>query len=148
MVQSPLFRWEQVLCFIWKPNPSRLARIGPILGLEQEGNTEMIAMEDEDNTLRMTQEVSNKVCKQHNIWVEAWVQQCRNETGHWSELVLVLINAAWWVTMTCMCGWLILRWIGCDWLGWRTGWSVTRLHRTVHLEQIFLIWICTIYNIQ
>ncbi len=38
-----------------------------ILGLEQEGNTEMTAMEDEDNTLRMTQEVSNKVCKLHNV---------------------------------------------------------------------------------
>ncbi len=69
-----------------------------ILGLEQEGNTEMTAMEDEDNTLRMTQELSNKVCKLHNVWIETWVQQCRNETGHWSELVLVLINAAWWVT--------------------------------------------------
>ncbi len=42
-----------------------------ILGLEQEGNTEMTAMEDEDNTLRMTQEVSNKVCKLHNVWIEA-----------------------------------------------------------------------------
>ncbi len=39
-----------------------------ILGLEQEGNTEMTAMED--NTLRMTQEVSNKVCKLHNVWIE------------------------------------------------------------------------------
>ncbi len=42
-----------------------------ILGLEQEGNTEMTAMEDEDNTLRMTQEVSNTVCKLHNLWIEA-----------------------------------------------------------------------------
>ncbi len=42
-----------------------------ILGLEQEGNTEMTAMEDEDNTLRMTQEASNKVCKLHNVWIEA-----------------------------------------------------------------------------
>ncbi len=41
-----------------------------IIGLEQEGNTEMTAMEDEDNTLRMTQEVSNKVCKLHNVWIE------------------------------------------------------------------------------
>ncbi len=42
-----------------------------ILGLEQEGNTEMTAMEDKENTLRMTQEVSNTVCKLHNIWIEA-----------------------------------------------------------------------------
>ncbi len=34
-----------------------------ILGLEQDGNTGMTVMEDEDNTLRMTQEVSNTVCK-------------------------------------------------------------------------------------
>ncbi len=34
-----------------------------ILGLEQYGNTGMTVMEDEDNTLRMTQEVSNTVCK-------------------------------------------------------------------------------------
>ncbi len=34
-----------------------------ILGLEQDGNTGMTVMEDEDNTLMMTQEVSNTVCK-------------------------------------------------------------------------------------
>ncbi len=39
-----------------------------ILGLEQEGNTEMTARED--NTLRMTQEVSNTVCNLHNIWID------------------------------------------------------------------------------
>ncbi len=42
-----------------------------VLGLEQEGNTEMTVMEDADNTLRMTQEVSNTVCKLHNVWVDA-----------------------------------------------------------------------------
>ncbi len=42
-----------------------------IIGLEQDCNTEMTAMKDEDNTLRMTQEVSNTVCKLHNIWIEA-----------------------------------------------------------------------------
>ncbi len=35
----------------------------PVLGLEQDGNTGMTEMEDEDNTLRMTQEVSHTVCK-------------------------------------------------------------------------------------
>ncbi len=34
-----------------------------ILGLEQDGDTGMTMMEDEDDTLRMTQEVSNTVCK-------------------------------------------------------------------------------------
>ncbi len=33
-----------------------------ILGLEQEGDTEMTVMEGEDNTLRMTQDVSISVC--------------------------------------------------------------------------------------
>ncbi len=42
-----------------------------ILGLEQDGNMGMTVMEDEDNTLRMTQEVSNTVVNFNNVWREA-----------------------------------------------------------------------------
>ncbi len=41
---------------------SWIGTVTEILGLEQEGDTEMTVMEDEDNTLRMTQEVSISVC--------------------------------------------------------------------------------------
>ncbi len=63
-------------------------------GLEQEDVSERRRTEDEEETLRMTQKVSNQYnSDNNNQWNGVRVQQCRDETGRRSALVLVFMKA-------------------------------------------------------
>ncbi len=65
-------------------------------GLEQEDVSERRRTEDEEETLRMTQKVSNKYNSENNnqmAWCESPTVSRRDWTGRRSALVLVFMKA-------------------------------------------------------
>ncbi len=124
----------------WYPSRSRRSWMGTdagYSGLEQEDVSERRRTEDEEETLRMTQKVSN----QYNSDNKNQMEWCESPT------MTRLDEEVLW----CWCLWR-LRWWGsddvqvclesgagvcCDWLGWRTDRSVTHVNMDQNLRWMF-----------